>query len=242
MRRFAVIGHTSEYSTLETLSTEEGTNAYLAESCRLFESLLSASTGDKVRVIPWNSVIRAASVHEVQQTQTQQQAVEKNAPPAANAKATAGSAHVDQDEAYARTIIRRALAGEAGDPFARYKRCQIINLWRPLQGPVTNKPLAVSDFRSMDVERDVMEMAGSFGGAYTVSYHPEQKWAYLSHQLPSETLWLRCYDSNMGTNGEALYTGHVAVDILDEADPVGLEGQPKIPRTSVEVRLVVLHE
>jgi len=46
----------------------------------------------------------------------------------------------------------------------------------------------------------------------------------------------------MGRNGEALYTGHVAVDILDEADPVGLEGQPKVPRTSVEVRLVVLHE
>jgi len=46
----------------------------------------------------------------------------------------------------------------------------------------------------------------------------------------------------MGRNGEALYTGHVAVDVLNEPDPAGLEGLPKVPRTSVEVRLVVLHE
>ncbi|BGP20102.1 hypothetical protein JCM10213_002647 [Rhodosporidiobolus nylandii] len=233
---YAVVKHESQFSSVENLSTVEGTDRYLEETCELFKTLLGAST-----VIAWNSVIRTAdeAVAEKDTKETRQKQVEKALPPSTHIKATAGSAHVDQDEEYARTIIKRA-AGE--DVFDKYSRLQIINLWRPLRGPVTNKPLAVSHFKTMEVEKDILRMAGSYGTAYSVSYSPQQRWGYLSHQMPSETLWLRCYDSNMGRNGEALYTGHVAADILNEPDPVGLEGKEKVPRISCEVRLVVLHE
>ncbi|GAA5821029.1 hypothetical protein JCM11251_001929 [Rhodosporidiobolus azoricus] len=231
-RGYAALDAPSVFGTVENLSTEKGTNGYLEESKELFRTLLGAS-----KVIAWNSVIRAndeSGVPDVKQTQ--QQKVEENKPPSSHIKATAGSAHVDQDDVYARTIIKRA-AGD--DVFERYSRLQIINLWRPLRARVTNRPLAVSDFRTMNMEEDIFRMAGSYGTAYSVAHSPNQRWSYISHQKPSEVLLLRCYDSNMGKNGEALFTGHVACDVLNEPK---LEGAEDVPRMSVEVRLIVLHE
>lgn len=157
--------------------------------------------------------------------------------PTSNLKAVAGSAHVDQDEEYARTIIKRA-AGD--DAFERYSRAAICNLWRPVRGPVTNNPLAVCDFSTMDRDEDVMRMAGSYGSAYSVAYSPRQRWCYMSHQQPDEAIMLLCYDSNMGRNGEALWTGHVACTVLGEQRLPELVGQPEVPRRSVEVRLFAL--
>ena len=36
-------------------------------------------------------------------------------------------------------------------------------------GPVTNHPLAVCDFSTLNVEQDILHMAGSYGTAYGVS-------------------------------------------------------------------------
>ncbi|GAA5901896.1 hypothetical protein JCM6882_008703 [Rhodosporidiobolus microsporus] len=231
-RGFAAAVHASEHGTVENLSSVEGTEKYLEESKELFRTLLGAT-----KVIAWNSVIRAndeSGIPDVKQTQ--QQKVEEAKPPSSHIKATAGFAHVDQDDVYARTIIKRA-AGD--DVFERYSRLQIINLWRPLRERVTNRPLAVSDFRTMNLEEDIFRMAGSYGTAYSVAHSPNQRWSYISHQKPSEVLMLRCYDSNMGKNGEALFSGHVACDVLNEPK---LEGVKEVPRMSVEVRLIVLHE
>lgn len=80
----------------------------------------------------WNSVIRSnneAAIPDVRETR--QKAVQKDTPPAGTVKAISSSAHVDQDEGYARVVAKRA-AGD--DVFERYRRVQIVNLWRPLQG------------------------------------------------------------------------------------------------------------
>lgn len=61
--------------------------------------------------------------------------------------------------------------------------------------------------------------------------------------MPDEALLLRCYDSHMGAEGQALFSAHTAVDVNDEPLPTGIaEGTPLVPRTSVEVRLIVLHK
>ncbi|GAA5864055.1 hypothetical protein JCM8547_005120 [Rhodosporidiobolus lusitaniae] len=232
-RGFAVVEHKSDAS-LEKLSTVDGTNAYLEESKELLRKLLGAS-----KVVAWNSVVRANTPESQESVkETQQKKVEKDFAPTDSVKAVAGSAHVDQDETYARTIIKRACGD---DVFGRYSRLQIINLWRPLVDVVTNKPLLMGDFSSFAPE-DIWEMGGSFGGALTVSHSAGQRWSYIQHQTPQEGILLRCYDSLMGKDGKALYCGHVAGDILDEPTPAGMEGKPQVPRTSVEVRLFVLHE
>lgn len=59
--------------------------------------------------------------------------------------------------------------------------------------------------------------------------------------MPDEAYLLRCFDSQQGRDGEALYAGHVACTVLNE--PAGpTRAEVEVPRRSVEVRLFVLHE
>ncbi|GAA5832697.1 hypothetical protein JCM5353_003066 [Sporobolomyces roseus] len=235
-RGYAAIKHESAFASVEGLKSVETTNEYLKECCELYKDILGAD-----KVVAWNSVIRAnneAAVPDV--VENRQKAVQRNAPPAHLVKAISSSAHVDQDEEYGRIIAKKA-AGD--DVFERYHRVQIVNLWRPLQGPVTNAPLAVCDFRSVDVKKDLSRHAGAYGTHWSVAHSPEQRWAYISHQMPNEALLLRCYCSEMGAKGQALFSAHTAVDVINEPLPAGVEeGTPLIPRTSVEVRLIVLHK
>ncbi|GAA5901509.1 uncharacterized protein JCM6883_000235 [Sporobolomyces salmoneus] len=235
-RGYAAIKHTSAFASIEGLKAVETTNAYLKECCELYKDLLGAD-----EVVAWNSVIRSndeTAIPDVKETR--QKAVQQDVPPAETVKAISSSAHVDQDEEYARVVAKRA-AGE--DVFEKYRRIQIVNLWRPLQGPVTNAPLAVCSYRSMNFEKDLMRCAGAYGTHWSISHSPQQQWSYISHQMPDEALLLRCYDSEMGSRGQALFSAHTAVDVIDEPLPAGIEeGTPLVPRTSVEVRLIVLHK
>lgn len=232
--RYAVVKHESACGTSEGLSTVEATDAYREECYEAVKAMIGAS-----KVLCWNVVVSDAGSGQPDTKGVMQLKLEKGFAPTTDLKAVASFAHVGQDEDYARTTIKCA-AGD--DVFEKDSRAEIVNISRPLHGPVTNNPLAVSDFFSMDFKKDVMRMAGSYGTAYSVSCSPRQRWAYLRHMMPNEAYLLRCYDSNMGKNGEALFTGHVACEMLNEPDPVGLEGQPKIPRRSVEARMFALYE
>jgi len=204
----------------------------LTETIGLFKSLLGAS-----EVISWNSVIRRNDPSsDVPKIEARQLAPERGLPPTKSPKVVASAAHVDQDEAYGKVICRRA-AGE--DVFDKYSRVQIVNLWRPLIGPVTNAPLAVGDFRTFDCQNDLSIHASVYGTGLGVTHNPEQTWSYIPRQLPSEAILLKCYDSEQGQNGSALFGPHVAcTEVFGEP----AFDDEHVPRTSIEVRLVVLHE
>ncbi|GAA5926415.1 uncharacterized protein JCM15063_000270 [Sporobolomyces koalae] len=231
---YAAVRHTSAFASAEHLKAVETTNAYLEECCLLYKELLGAD-----KVIPWNSVIRSNTNNAIPDVkEARQKSVQTDAPPAEILKAISSSAHVDQDEEYGRIVAKRA-AGD--DVFDKYRRVLIVNLWRPLQGPVTNAPLAVCDYRSMDFTKDLMRCAGAYGTHWSIHHNPQQRWSYISHQMPDEILLLRCYDSEMGADGQALFSAHTAVDVQNEPLPKGIDpNTPLVPRTSVEVRLVVL--
>ncbi|GAA6017001.1 hypothetical protein JCM11491_006125 [Sporobolomyces phaffii] len=235
-RGYAAIKHSSAFASIEGLKSVEATNQYLEECCDLYRDVLRAD-----KVIVWNSVIRSNTDAAIPDTrETRQKTVQTDAPPADTVKAISSSAHVDQDEEYARVVAKRA-AGD--DVFDKYRRVQIVNLWRPLQGPVTNAPLAVCSYDSMNFDEDLMRCAGAYGTHWSVSHSAGQRWSYISHQMPDEVLLLRCYDSEMGSGGQALFSAHTAIDVVNEPLPQGVaEGTPLIPRTSVEVRLIVLHK
>ena len=55
------------------------------------------------------------------------------------------------------------------------QRFQIINLWRPLSIPATTHPLALCDFRSLEVETDVVPFSTEWGGETSVL----KSWAFL---------------------------------------------------------------
>lgn len=114
-------------------------------------------------------------------------------------------------------------------------RVQIINLWRPLRGPLRDAPLAVCDARTVKFE----ELVGSdlvypnrLGETYSVKFSPEHRWFYVPEMTADEILLLKCFDSE--TDGRARFAPHSAF-----VDPTTPADAPR--RESIELRTLVFH-
>jgi hypothetical protein len=159
--------------------------------------------------------------------------------------------HVDQTPASAHTRVKRHA------PNISWKRFQLINVWRPLENSVYDYPLAVADFRSIDVHNDLVPTALVYppptpnGETFAVAYNPQHRWCYWSRMTPDEVLLLKCYDSA----SRALSTVKASAAEVDETllqDVAGLtphaafydaEGAKEGPsRKSIEVRALVFYD
>jgi hypothetical protein len=114
-------------------------------------------------------------------------------------------------------------------------RVQIINLWRPIRGPLQDAPLAVCDARTVKFD----ELVGSdliypnrVGETYSVKYNPEHRWFYVPEMTADEILLLKCFDSQ--TDGRARFAPHTA--FVDPTTPANAA-----PRESIELRTLVFH-
>lgn len=105
--------------------------------------------------------------------------------------------HVDQNPRSARA---RALA-HAGAEMQRYRRFQIINVWRPLLAPVRNYALALCDFESLDPAAELVPTRLDFPAwlkdreNYSLKYGPSHRWYFWSGLAPDETVIFKCHDS-----------------------------------------------
>jgi hypothetical protein len=111
-------------------------------------------------------------------------------------------------------------------------RFAIINVWRPIRGPVEESPLAVCDAQSMvqdDFVKHVLKYRDRDGEVYSVAFNPNHRWYYVPNQLKEEVLLLKCYDSD---GRRARFTAHSAFE--DPSSPPNAA-----PRESVEVRTLV---
>lgn len=114
-------------------------------------------------------------------------------------------------------------------------RFALINLWRPLRGPVRDAPLALADARSIapgDFVAQDLVYRDRVGETYGFAYSPAHRWYYLADQQRDEALLIKCYDSDAAQ--PARFTAHTAFD-----DPTVPPGAP--PRESIEVRTLVLY-
>ncbi|KDQ08741.1 hypothetical protein BOTBODRAFT_37602 [Botryobasidium botryosum FD-172 SS1] len=141
-------------------------------------------------------------------------------------------AHVDQtfDAGFARVHYH------LGDEAERLLkgRVRIINVWRPIGAPVYHDPLAVADWRSVSVDKDLIPVRFIYphreGSIFHVRHSENLKWYYLKEQTPSEVTLIKCFDS--ATDGRARLTPHSAFH--DAGSP------PEAPkRQSIEVRALV---
>jgi len=145
--------------------------------------------------------------------------------------------HVDQTPAATVARIHRHLpASEA--PSRLSKRYQIINLWRPIRAPAFDRPLALCDFRSVDLQNDCVPSTLRYpdrdGETWAVKYNEEHKWKYLKGMTPEELVLIKCMDSI--TDGSvALYTPHTA--FTDPTTPADAK-----PRESIELRALVFYD
>jgi len=141
--------------------------------------------------------------------------------------------HVDQTERSGPQRVQDLLPQEAEVLLGG--RVQIINVWRPIRGPVLDAPLAVADARSIAdadlVPADLIYPDRS-GELYYARYNPAHRWFYLSAMQPDEVLLLKCYDS--ATDGRARFLPHTA--FIDPSAPADAA-----PRESIELRALVFH-
>jgi hypothetical protein len=114
-------------------------------------------------------------------------------------------------------------------------RVQIVNLWRPIRGPVRDYPLAVCDASTVRFDELVAAehiYRDRVGETYQVLYNPAHRWFYVPEMRTDEALLLKCFDSR--TDGTARFAPHTAF-----VDPTTPADAP--PRESIEVRTLVFH-
>lgn len=120
--------------------------------------------------------------------------------------------------------VERRLAGRYGS----------INVWRPIQGPVESKPLAICEYNSIDdddliaAERHYPD--GRVGGIYYLAHNAGQRWYYFSRMERDEVVLLKCFDSL--DDGTARWTAHGSFD--DPNRPANAR-----PRESIEIRTLL---
>jgi hypothetical protein len=114
-------------------------------------------------------------------------------------------------------------------------RVQVINVWRPIRGPLRDAPLAVCDAGSVapeDLVPSDLVYQNRVGETYGVTYNPAHRWYYVPEMQTDEALLLKCFDS--ATDGRARFAPHTAFD--DPTAPADA-----LPRESIEIRTLVFH-
>jgi hypothetical protein len=139
--------------------------------------------------------------------------------------------HVDHTERSGPQRVRDLLGDEADELLKG--RVQVINLWRPIRGPLRDAPLAICDAQSVDpadlVPSDLV-YRDRVGETYAVKYNPGHRWFYVPDMQPDEALLLKCFDS--ATDGRARFMPHTAFE--DPTAPANV-----LPRESIELRTLV---
>lgn len=150
---------------------------------------------------------------------------------------------IDQSYDGAKQVLQHSLSPAEAERLGK-RRWGIINVWRPIQGPVLRDPLAVCDARSCpesDLRKVFAMLPGSGDGSavskgkgfevFNVAANPSHKWYYASRMTADETLMIKCFDSKL--DGRARRVPHSAFQTEFDQGP---------PRQSIEVRCLVFWE
>jgi hypothetical protein len=141
--------------------------------------------------------------------------------------------HVDQTDASGANRVREHLPAEADELLKG--RVQVVNLWRPIRGPLRDSPLALCDAASVatdDLVASDLIYPNRRGETYSVKFNPDHRWFYFPEMTADQALLLKCYDS--ATDGRARFAPHTAF-----VDPTTPKDAP--PRESIELRTLVFH-
>ena len=111
-------------------------------------------------------------------------------------------------------------------------RFGIVNVWRPVRGPVLDSPLALCDaqsFTDADLIASDLVYAHVRGETSRVAYNPAHRWYYFSEMQTDEVLFIRVHDS--ANDGRARLSFHTSFE-----NPLTPDAPP---RESIEVRTLV---
>jgi len=144
--------------------------------------------------------------------------------------------HIDQTGEAAKIRVHTHVPEEAETLLqGRYR---IVNVWRPLNGPVYASPLGFASSASVE-DKDLIPVEHRYpnrtGWTAAVVYNPNQKWHYFSGMRNDERLFLECFDSEATKEGTKVQGGRVPHSAFtDPRTPAEAPG-----RESIEVRALV---
>ena len=128
----------------------------------------------------------------------------------------------------------RALLGEKAPPLLE-GRFAVVNVWRPIRGPIEENPLGVCDAQSMapsDFVSTDLVYPDRTGEVYSVKFSHNHRWLYFPRMRAEEVMLLKCYDS--AVDGRARFTAHSA--FRDPTSPPN-----PAPRESIEIRTLAFY-
>jgi hypothetical protein len=142
-------------------------------------------------------------------------------------------AHNDYTASSGPQRVRDLLPGEA-EALLQH-RFAVINVWKPISGPVQVNPLGFCDAQSMgadDLITTDLRYRDRTGEVYSLAFNPEHRWFYYPQMRADEVLLLKCFDSD---DRVARFTAHSSFD-----DPTSPADAPA--RESIEVRTLTFWE
>jgi hypothetical protein len=150
-------------------------------------------------------------------------------------------AHNDYTESSG-PIRMRDILETAGRPDLTDHEFALVNLWRPIIGPVEDTPLALCDAGSVAFEDLITTDIHHFtegnvktpshsGVIYSLHHNPGHRWYFASEMQPDEVLLLKCYDSR--SDGRARFMPHTGFRNPDCPSDF-------VPRESIEARTLVV--
>ena len=140
--------------------------------------------------------------------------------------------HNDYTDASAERRLRDLLPGQEAAR-RRARRYAIVNVWRPVVGPVLNSSLACCDAHTLSAddlvasERRAQERTGELE---LVTWNAAHRWYYYPAMRPDEVLLIKTFDA--ARDGRARRCIHTAFD-----NPLAPPDAP--PRESIESRLLL---
>jgi hypothetical protein len=141
--------------------------------------------------------------------------------------------HNDYTEWSGPQRVRDLLPPEEAERLLEH-RLQVIQVWRPIKGPVLANPLAICDARTLSMDDLIpaeRHHKDRIGEIYHIKHNPAHRWYYFPRMTRDEALVFKCYDSRTDV---ARFTAHGSFE-----DPATLADAP--PRESIEMRALVFH-
>jgi hypothetical protein len=147
----------------------------------------------------------------------------------AGARPPVKGVHNDYTENSAPVRLRE-IVGDAEAARRFKKRWAIIQVWRPIRGPVLTDPLGICDGRTIPQEGFILVQRRykyRTGEVYHIAHNPEHVWYWFPKMQRHEALVFKVFDTDQTV--PTRFTAHSAFD-----DPGAAPDAP--PRESIETR------
>ena len=152
------------------------------------------------------------------------------------------SAHVDYTHKSGAVRARKILSDFNENKYAEH-RMAIVNVWRPIIGPVVDMPLAMCDGETVNdedlVETSIkhfsekhVEVPEHAGSIYSLKFNPSHAWFYYSDMQSSDVLLLKNWHS---AGGIGVFNSPHTGFVNPISDYIGSK------RESIEIRSLVIY-